>query len=206
MPLTFNKKLHEYQWGGQVVPSVTQALSEWIRIGIVGGFYVNTFSGQAIPARLFEHAADFGTAVHKAAGFILRGELDWGAMAPELIGPCLQFEAWRRDFAPDISGVEGRLYSQGYGYAGTYDLLISEGSRKWLIIDIKTGGHDLAGPQLAAYEQLLREDGVKGIIRRAVLYLPKDGGPYKLIEQTDARDWPFFLASLNRHNYLAGRR
>jgi hypothetical protein len=64
----------------------------------------------------------------------------------------------------------------------------------------------MAGPQLAAYEKLDQEDGARKPRKRAVLYLPKDGGQWKWVPMEGRQDWTFFETRLFQYNYLKGRK
>jgi hypothetical protein len=58
----FYPETHTYTHGGRAYPSVTQVLGQWLK---VGNYYVNTMSGDIVPADIFEHARDRGNATHK---------------------------------------------------------------------------------------------------------------------------------------------
>ncbi len=75
----------------------------------------------------------------------------------------------------------------------------------------KRGGSEMAGrmagPQLSAYEQLVKEaDNIRGKIDRYVLTLPKDGrGSFTLLPNTNkSQDWAFFKARLYQYRFLMG--
>ncbi len=197
--LSFDPDTHIYRWNGRPVSSVTQVLKEWQEVDIYGTtYFVNVHTGRAISAETFRNAGAFGRAVHTGAFHILMsGGLNWNKLHPSLLEPLRQFEKWARDYKVDMVAVEKPLYSGLYGYAGTPDIICRANTYKLLVCDIKTGGYDLVGPQTAAYEQLYREsERYRGHIGRALLYLPKDGGPYQFKALTKTQDWAFFKVKL----------
>ena len=200
--LTFEKENHIYRINGNVVPSVTQTIGGWIKVGRV---YVNTFTGAAVPADLFEAAGAFGTDVHTMISYHITGDLDTDALGSDFLAVLVQFERWVDTVKPEIIDNEVMLYSPRCQFAGTRDLKCII-NKKLHIVDFKTGAYDMAGPQLAAYVQLDKEnDKSRAIRHRSVLYLPKDGSNYKFVSFRDANDFPFFLSRLATYNYLKGR-
>ena len=200
--LTFEKENHIYRINGNVVPSVTQTIGGWIKVGRV---YVNTFTGAAVPADLFEAAGAFGTDVHTMISYHITGDLDTDALGSDFLAVLVQFERWVDTVKPEIIDNEVMLYSPRCQFAGTRDLKCII-NKKLHIVDFKTGAYDMAGPQLAAYVQLDKEnDKSRAVRHRSVLYLPKDGGDYKFVSFRDTSDWPFFLSRLATYNYLKGR-
>jgi len=200
--LTFEKENHIYRINGNVVPSVTQTIGGWIKVGRV---YVNTFTGAAVPADLFEAAGAFGTDVHTMISYHITGDLDTDALGSDFLAVLVQFERWVDTVKPEIIDNEVMLYSPRCQFAGTRDLKCII-NKKLHIVDFKTGAYDMAGPQLAAYVQLDKEnDKSRAIRHRSVLYLPKDGSDYKFVSFRDASDFPFFLSRLATYNYLKGR-
>lgn len=196
--LTFDPDKHLYTYDGNPVPSVTQVIGEFLK---VGNRYVNVFTGATIPAEQFEAAADWGTAVHTAIHYYLDNDLDEDSLSPALHMALDQFTAWRKDYDPEILSHEQRVYSKKYGYAGTLDLNCRI-KGKLTIVDYKTGAYGMAGPQIAAYAQADKEENGGGMRRRAVLHLPKNGnGGYKFVPLSGLNDWNFFLSRLNTYNY-----
>lgn len=203
--LEFDEKEHVYRWDGKVVPSSTQVIGEWQKVNVYGNdYYVNNFTGTVVRSETFERAADFGRAIHKAALYMLSVGVNWDALASELVNPLKQFEKWLVDYKVRPVQVEKPQYSKRYKYAGTSDIICLVKGDKLIVCDIKTGEYDLAGPQLASYEVLYRENsGWKGKMGRCVLHLPKGGSPYVFEPFRDRlRDWSFFQSRLYQHNYL----
>ena len=203
--LTFNKERHEYRWQGDIVPSVTQILAEWREVRVYGSAYhVNVFDGTVIAKDIFSAAADFGSAVHQGAALILQGGLDWEALDPALVPVLRQFERFvlERKLQPVM--VEGQLFSKLYWYAGTTDIIGKiDRDNSLLVIDIKTGGYSMAGPQTAGYEQAYREETrYRGRMKRAALLLPKDGSDYKLVPLTRRDDFAFFKVRKYQYEWM----
>lgn len=204
--LTFDPDSHTYTVEGRPVPSVTQVIGEWSRLSFsYMNYYFNNFTGAVVSAEKFESGADYGTAIHQACRLILEAghdNLDWKALAPELILPVQQFEKWLEDWSPDILLIEEPMYSSKYGYAGTSDIVATIQKRD-TVVDIKTGAFDMAGPQVVAYGQLYKEEfKYRKTPGRYVLHLPKDGGEYKFIPLTNKMDWDFFRSRLFQYQYL----
>jgi hypothetical protein len=198
----FDPVTHTYTVDNQVIPSVTQIIGEWLK---VGGCYVNVFDGVSIPADVFEAGRDAGTDVHKMVENYLDGDLDREALAPTLDCVLNQFVRWMIDYEPRIISYEKPLYSRKYHYCGTYDLEIELG-RKKAIVDIKSGMIGMAGPQLAAYVVLKKEElQTRTQYDRYTLALPRDGSGYKFVKHEDPADWDFFLCRLSQYNYLHRR-
>lgn len=199
--LIFSEKGHLYEVDGNRVPSVTQIIGDFIK---VNNLYVNVFTGASIKADVFEKGAETGTAIHKMIDYYLDGDLDREALSPELEAVLQQFERWMSDYKPEIIDHETMLYSEKYGFAGTRDIKCLAENRLY-IVDIKTGAFAMAGPQLAAYVQLDKENDRSHRVRhRAVLHLDRKGGDYRFIPFTDQNDWQFFVSRLNTYNYLGG--
>lgn len=203
--LTFDPDSHIYKMDDRVVPSVTQVLNEWSLVSFFHGqYYVSNLNQAIVSAEKFRAGADHGTAVHKGCWLILKhghDGLDWDSLDPSLLHQLQQFEKWMEEWKPYIMYVEEPMYSGKHGYAGTSDIVASFKSKP-AIIDIKTGAYSMAGPQTVAYEKLFKgHDKYRGLVKRAVLHLPKTGS-YQFKPLTDKRDWDFFRSRLFQYNYL----
>ena len=210
--LEFRPQTHQYLLNGTPCPSVTQALGEFVKVERGEySYFVSTFNGNAINADLFDAAADHGTAVHEAARIILThgpDALDWEALHVDLVEPLNQILVWRPIFGRETAIIEQPMYSPKLNVAGTPDLIIP-GDKVTQIFDFKTGAYDLAGPQLAAYEAIYREQygiRINHRIERYVIHLPKDGSRYKVIPMKDATDIHFFKSRLYQWQWLSNRR
>ena len=204
--LRFDDKYHEYRYDDVPVPSVTQILGDFedVSCGIYR-YKRDVLTGRLIPAETMRIAAKFGTYVHKACALLLRNNLRWGSVPPEYAPILLSFEEWL-DENPKVRErlifVEEPMYSEKYQYAGTPDFGYKDG-RGHVIVDIKTGPQRKThGAQLAAYEELYRENNKpKATIERYCLYLSRDGKPATLKRYDSPDDWQYFLSMLNIRNY-----
>jgi len=212
--IQFDEVEHKYTRNGVVISSVTQVIGEWRRVDISGeAWLVNTLTGGAVPASMFEGPSDFGTAVHKAIQYYIEGIIIMDALHPKIKLLLHEFMRWVQLAKVDLRHIneigspyicERPMYSKKYGYAGTPDIVCPVDGAVTLI-DIKTGAYDMAGPQTAAYEQLYRENVKNTRLKRVVLSLPKQGGSAKVVSFTEKADWSFFKARLATTNYLRNR-
>ena len=195
----FEEVGHKYTVDGRVIPSSTQILREFVKIELYGEpYYVNIIHGAAIRGDYFEAAQRFGRAFHKCFYYLVSGQgLDKDSLHPDLL-PCLQqLESWMAEYRPEPVICEEPLYSQQYDFCGTLDFygMLKGLKRRMFLVDLKTGLFNMAGPQTASYEHLVRENtGYKGKILRFVLRIPKDGSGYSFIPQTNIRDMGLLCA------------
>lgn len=216
MMLTFDAEKHSYSVDEKKIPSVTQVIGEWRKINVYGSDYVyNRFTGTVLAAEKFVGAGDYGRAVHDlmriiterayGMGLLPADVLDFEKLHPSLYHPAAEFFQFLQDHQPEVYLVETPLMSKTMMFAGTPDLVLKVGKRLWMV-DVKTGGYEAAGIQLAAYEFLYRGNyNVRLPFDRFALVLP-DKGPYKLVPFKGLRDWPMFNALLIEHNYINGGR
>lgn len=209
--LTFNEETHTYYWNDIPVPSVTTVISEWLDSDIFGTAYkVNAFTGKAVLAQMFKDAADHGKAVHTAIHLYLTCGVDIESLHDDIRTALNMFISWHDEHVDEVIEVEKPLYSKIYHYAGTADLICTLKRKyggKRAVVDYKTGAFGLAGPQLAAYENLHREDtGYKGRIERYVLKIPKTGDKAKFTKEEGRQDWAFFKNRLFTFNFIKGRK
>ncbi len=185
--LAFDEASHTYRLEGRVVPSVTQVLDP-------------LYDFSRVPPEVLERKRQLGTAVHKAVELDIAGTLDPDSIAPELDG---YLRAWAQfkasGFHPQAS--ELRLASKS-GYAGTLDLICTQGPDVWLI-DIKTAAQHspVMALQTAAYAQLYAEhDPARATVKRGAVLLAPDG-TFNLIPHTDRSDLRVFLSLLTIHQW-----
>jgi len=171
--LKFDERTHTYTWIGRVVPSVTQVLSNVgvrIREAVLDNDNIY-YKGEWVPVGFDDRwlqddtAAQFGSAFHKVAA---------GILEEKKVGYPDEMEGWVesfRRFIAEFNGldivdidrirlVECPLYSEKYGYCGTFDAIgKTKDGKGYMIYDWKTGtGKESFWPlQLAAYAQLASE-------------------------------------------------
>jgi hypothetical protein len=203
---SFEEEGHIYKVDGRIIPSTTQILKEFVRIELYGEvYYVDIYTGAAIRADYFEAAGAFGRAFHKCFYYLVSGQgLDKNLLHPTLLPCLLQLERWMAEYHPKPIICEEPLYSRQYDYCGTLDFYgyLKGIKKRRFLVDLKTGLFNMAGPQTASYEQLVRENtGYKGIILRFVLHIPKAGSGYSFIPQTNKQDMGYFVRERANYEY-----
>jgi L-ascorbate metabolism protein UlaG (beta-lactamase superfamily) len=183
--LTFREDIHEYRYGGVVVPSVTQILKPLVDYSHV-------------PADALEKARQEGVAIHKTVELECKGDLDEDAL-PDWLRPYLS--AWRKfvlEAGFVLEASEERVYHPGHHYAGTLDLRGATRNHKQAVIDIKRSfaAGPAIGVQTAAYANAIGWQKAA----RFGLQLRADG-TYRLREFNDPTDRTVFLALLTVHRY-----
>ena len=190
--LDFNEAEHVYRLNGQVVPSVTQILSQR-RLYLGNEWWT-------------EEARARGTAAHIATQLYDEGDLDMGTLAPE-IAPYL--DAWVQFLADSRFEVvmnEQKLASLTHGFAGTLDRF-GRIDGKGVLVDIKTGQWQPAyALQLAGYHYLLTETG-ETPARYLCVSLRADGTyRTKELSLTEIyRAQGLFLAALNLTKWIGAQ-
>lgn len=162
MILTFDPEKHEYALDGSPIPSVSKVIEPLYDFRFVS------------PENL-ERARQRGHAIHKTIELFEQNRLNFETLHPDL-WKCL--EQWM-DFKEVTSFVPRRqeqmVYSEKYGYAGTFDtdgtmagdemLLDIKGGQKYEPHKIQTAAYKLAGVERG----ILTEN-----CRRASLYITPD--------------------------------
>ena len=108
--LTFDEATHTYKVGGVEVPHVTEITS-----------YLASYAG--VPFGVLEKARERGQAVHYATELYDQGVPDINSV-PDAVLPYLKaWIAFRDDtgFTPFEDGIETKVWSPTYRYAGTVD-------------------------------------------------------------------------------------
>lgn len=157
--IIFDPISHTYTVDDQRLDSVTTILKE-------EGFIDDTWYQKS--------GTDRGSAVHEATAAIDRGDLTAADFEGTEIYPYL--EAWElfkidTGFIPEI--IEQPMVNTTLMYAGTLDRFGTWNDDTKIIIDIKSGAHELwHGLQLAAYSAF---PDLKGVENRRVVRLKKTG-------------------------------
>lgn len=186
MNIGFNEERHEYRVNGLIVPSVTQVLSS---VGLPD------LSG--VPADLLEWKAGLGTAVHKATELDDAWDLDEDYLDPAIMPYLQAYRRFKLESKFKAVLIEGKVYHNIFGYAGTFDRTGFLNNKK-VLIDFKTGLTDprVVGPQTAAYV----EAGEMKYFTRYALKLNKDA-TYRLIRLDNKMDFQIFLNALNIYKW-----
>ena len=192
----FDAQTHTYRVAGEIVPSVTQILSD---LSIM----------KRLDPGILREASERGKLVHRAVELYNNRDLDEETLHPEF-EPYIR--AWKRFCADQLFEPlhnEIIIHSERWNYCGTLDTF---GTWKQLrrrppvMIDVKSGMADpVHGPQTAAYTDPLRDMGIltpKEHAMRAVVRLQPNGF-YQLDQFYDPKDWSYFLAARSTHEFKA---
>lgn len=181
----FNEENHEYRYDKVKIPSVTRILQA---AGVLD------FSG--VPPLRLEYKRQLGLAVDKACELYDMGCLDDNSVDQRIAEYVL---AWIKfcgveKFKPEQNQL--MLFSKARKFAGRLDKMgVFRG--KMAILDIKCtwSMYESTGPQLAAYELLVKENmGIKKLDRYGVLLKPS--GCFDVYPFTDKMDESIFLSAL----------
>ena len=185
--LRFDEAEHAYYLGGQRLPSVTQVLAQledWSKVDPVA----------------LEIARVRGQHIHRMVELDVHGNLDEDSLAPEYHGYLRQWREFLAEtrFKPMLA--ECRVHDEYAGYAGTFDLAGTLGTR-FVLVDVKSGLVPRTVPlQTAAY---LNAAVVRGkfprTAERAALRLHEDTYRFFPIESPYGDDLGDFLAAVRLH-------
>lgn len=188
-PLRFDPEAHAYYLRGQRVPSVTQVLAQledWSKVDPVA----------------LELARVRGQHIHRMVELDVHGNLDEDSLAPEYHGYLRQWRKFLAEtrFKPLLA--ECQVYDEFVGYAGTFDLAGTLGTR-FVLVDVKSGLVPRTVPlQTAAYLNgavCLRKFPASA--ERAALRLHEDTYRFFPIESSYDSDLGDFLAALRLHHW-----
>lgn len=193
--LQFDEAPHRYTFNGAPVPSVTQILRP-----------ITEHEYAGVDREVMARAAALGRAVHKLIELDIAATLDEDSITDALQPYLVQWRQFRDQSGFHAHFSEQRMHSSKYGYAGTMDLFGAL-NRKFALIDLKrtVSVPRSAGPQTAAYLQMVRENSfdLPTNIDRFVLHLTPER--WRLVPLTDPNDLRVFLAALTLHNYLESK-
>jgi hypothetical protein len=117
------------------------------------------------PRRNTAQAADTGTAAHAAFERMAKG-LGPGRVTPDIQVFVEHFDKFLNDQQPEYVFLEETVWSDTYGYAGSFDAYMILNGKRYFV-DNKTtrsGIHAEVGIQLAAYrysDNIIRQDGTR---------------------------------------------
>jgi hypothetical protein len=187
MPLQFDAETHTYTLDGKRLPSVTEVLEPLIDYS-------------RVPRDVLEHARIRGQHVHEAMALLVRDDLDWSSLDPELVPYIEGGKRFLDESGLVVIASELRVACGRIGCAGTLDLL-AHWRNSEAIIDWKATSAvpPTVGPQTAAYDRLyLSMFGGRPRKRYCVQLRPND---YKIHALTDPADWSIFQSALNIHHW-----
>lgn len=190
--LQFDAASHTYSLNGTRLVSVTQVLDRYM-----------DFEG--VPLAALEGARVRGQLVHEAANLLVRGELDWTSLDPQLEPYIRGAQRFLDESGIVVISSEERVYSETLGVAGTLDIIGEMRRRRWLIDWKATAAFPVTvGPQTAGYDRLRRDQKGGHEHRRAcVLLKPND---YKLYVLEDRRDLNTFISAVNCYHYFWSKK
>jgi hypothetical protein len=131
-------------------------------------------------------AGEIGTSVH--GYFEERAKGNPGRVTPDIAGFVPHIEAFLTEWKPKFLYIEDTVWSDTFGYAGSFDCIVEIGGEK-IVLDLKTsasGVHAETALQLAAYrhaDRIVSQDNIevpKDIVGGAVLHVRPDTG-YSLV-------------------------
>jgi len=187
--VAFTEADHSYVVDGVPCVSVTTVLQP-----------LQMFDG--IPAAVLERARVFGSHVDAACNLLVRGELDWPSLHPNLMPYVNAAAAFLRESRIVITGNQVRVGSSRMRAAGTIDLVGILNGHEGLF-DFKAT-HAVAprtvGPQTAGYDYLYRDQRGGRPRKRFCVHLSPSG--YKVIPLTDPADLNIFTSALNIWHWL----
>jgi len=167
------------------------------------------------PWRTRDKAAAAGTDAHEYCEGLLRGEIDINSPfdPPGLGEAARNLRSILKTVKPQPLSIEGTVWSNKYGYAGSFDgIHIIDGEVTLVDLKTSTGVYPEYSIQLAAYkyaENILRTDGteipVPKITRCQIWHAPKEGtGKVVDMDVTEA-EFGVFLAALEVFRWKAER-
>ena len=135
---SFDATSHTYTINGRLVPSVTQVLGD-----LLPGWQASEWHMQR------------GTAVHACAAMIAQGKaFDHD---PAIAGQVAAIRKFFSEVKPQVLEVEKRLFAEGYGYAGTCDM-VAVFKKAAVVVDWKATVTAAAQYQVAAYALAMNLD------------------------------------------------
>jgi len=162
--LRLDPEHHVYTFDGRVVPGVTSILQD--------SFGVKPYWS--------EWHAQKGTAIHRAIHLLVLDLLDWSSVDARIKGRLEAFQKFILETGFRVVTTELSLFSNLWRFAGTLDLIVEDGAKDKILIDIKPpSAEPIVDLQLAGYSLLLDETGESKTKRAACVCL-KDNGYYSM--------------------------
>lgn len=151
-----------------------------------------------VPDSVMVPAQDFGTAFHLARHLWDKGTLNEAKLSEPLIPYLAGYKKFKKDygFTVNLDESERQFVSEKYGFKGSPDLWpMIQGKRTLLDTKTSTQMYPATAIQMAAYQILLEENGVK-VQQRWGIKLTENG-IYKIEPYTKLSDRTTFLSALN---------
>lgn len=164
--ITFEEAGHIYRVNGAVVPSVTQVMQaagmmDWTK-------------------NIHEYFAERGTRVHQACHIFDTAGLDMDSVDDRIKPYVNAYIQFRADTKAKVVASEKVMYSPKLNVCGTLDKLLAWDG-KLRLIDLKCSQLPVtAEVQLAAYENIYKEDATRPEIDEVRALVLKEDGKYSL--------------------------
>jgi hypothetical protein len=162
-----------------------------------------------VPKDILENAAARGTSVHALCAGIAKG--NWipdGMIGEELLGYVQSFRKWQEAQVKSFQIIEKRYTDWENRYSGQLDFVVVAKDEKLYLVDLKTSAkpQKTYPVQMAAYEELLKQNGIK-VEGAMLVYLKKDGEfpDIDFIEDMQP-EFNVFLAAVQCYEYFKIRK
>ena len=178
MPLEFDEVDHIYRLDGRVLPSVTEILKD------VGAIDTQWYT---------EGDRHRGSLVHRAALYLMEGDLDWSELDESIAGYVRSLDRFLAENRVEVLFAEKIVH--GPNHAGRLDI-VCKLSGRLALIDEKTGNVEPACKlQTAGYAQALEySEGIRAE-RRYGLKLHADGKAARIVgPYDDVSDFAYWNA------------
>ena len=191
----FDPANHTYWLGGVQIDGVTSMLKDMEDLS-------------SIPPAVLARKAALGTAVHYATELDDQGILDEDTVHEEVRGYLEGWRLFKREHNVEFIAIEQRLVHLRMRYAGTVDRVMKvDGERGIWDIKNRVEIPPVVGIQLAAYHELVRENGIVDrrhkLANRAIQLKPD--GTYQIHRFNHEEHYAAWIALLTirnwRHNH-----
>lgn len=187
----FDQESHTYWLDGVQIDGVTSMLKDMEDLS-------------SIPTEILARKAALGTAVHYATELDDQGLLDEDTVHEEVRGYLEGWRLFKREHKVELISIEQKLAHRRMRYAGTVDRVMKvDGERG--VWDIKTRLQipPAVGVQLAAYNELVRENGIADrrhkLENRAIQLKPD--GTYQIYRFNHEEHYAAWIALLTLRNW-----
>jgi len=187
----FDPESHTYWLGGVQIDGVTSMLKGMEDLS-------------SIPPAILARKAALGTAVHYATELDDQGQLDEDTVHEEVLGYLNGWRLFKREHEVEFISIEQKLAHRRMRYAGTVDRVMKVDSERG-VWDIKTRLEipPVVGIQLAAYNELVRENGIADrrhkLENRAIQLKPD--GTYQIHRFSHEEHYAAWIALLTLRNW-----
>lgn len=187
----FDPESHTYWLGGVQIDGVTSMLKGMEDLS-------------SIPPAILARKAALGTAVHYATELDDQGQLDEDTVHEEVLGYLNGWRLFKQEHEVEFISIEQKLAHRRMRYAGTVDRVMKVDSERG-VWDIKTRLEipPVVGIQLAAYNELVRENGIADrrhkLENRAIQLKPE--GAYQIHRFNHEEHYAAWIALLTIRNW-----